>query len=302
MTDLSREILESWQARHTKKQKAAFITFLKGRLSALSVEKGGLFGGKNLVLGDVSQAKVVFGAHYDTCAVLPFPNLIFPGNILLSILYGFVPAVPLFLLTGALTYLTGRFTDNFWLVEAAIFLPLLLFMWMLYFGVPNRHTANDNTSGVVAALELYASLSHEEREKVAFVLFDNEELGLLGSAAFYRRHKKAMKEKLLINADCVSDGDELWLLLGKKVAKEDEKALREVFLGVSGKTVTVRSRKGTIYPSDQASFPVSVGVAAFKKGFLGFYLDRIHTSRDTVFDEENIRVFVSGFEKFVRAL
>lgn len=302
MTDLSREILENWQVRHTKKQKAEFIAFLKERLPALSVEKGGVFGGKNLVLGDVSSAKVVFGAHYDTCAALPFPNIVFPKSVPLSILYGFVPAIPLCLLMGLLTYLVGRFTDSFWLTELAIFLPLLLFIWMIYIGVANQHTANDNTSGVVTLLELYASLSDEERETAAFVLFDNEELGLFGSAAFYTAHKKDMKEKLLINADCVSDGDELWLLVGKKVPEEQKEALREAFSGVTTKTVTVRPSQGSFYPSDQASFPVSVGAAAFKKGFLGLYLDRIHTSRDTVFDEENIRVFVSGFEKFVRAL
>ena len=44
-----------------------------------------------------------------------------------------------------------------------------------------------------------------------------------------------------------------------------------------------------IYPSDQKHFPYGVGIAAFrrKKG-IGLYVDRIHTWRDTILEEENV--------------
>ena len=54
----------------------------------------------------------------------------------------------------------------------------------------------------------------------------------------------------------------------------------------------------TLYPSDQGNFPTSVGVVALKRGWMGLYLDRIHTPRDTVMKEENIRYLVDGAVRF----
>ena len=54
--------------------------------------------------------------------------------------------------------------------------------------------------------------------------------------------------------------------------------------------------KGVFYPSDQANFPMGVGVAVLKKsaktGVL--YMDRIHTAKDTAYDERNISYLASG--------
>ena len=76
-------------------------------------------------------------------------------------------------------------------------------------GPANRHTANDNTSGVITLLEIALSLPEELRSDVCFVWFDNEERGLLGSAAFAGKHKETKKGALVLNFDCVGDGDSL---------------------------------------------------------------------------------------------
>ena len=90
MTDSTREIFEKYQVRKTGKQKNAFIEYMQ-RVAAdmgygLKVEKGS-FGAKNLVVGDISRAKVVYSAHYDTAPVLPFPNVITPKNFGIYLLY-----------------------------------------------------------------------------------------------------------------------------------------------------------------------------------------------------------------------
>ena len=87
MTELSREILRDWQIRKTKAQKLRFIEFMQSRLPGLTVEEGGWPRCRNLVLGDPENADVVFTAHYDTCARLPFPNFITPKNLLIYLLY-----------------------------------------------------------------------------------------------------------------------------------------------------------------------------------------------------------------------
>ena len=91
MTELSREILRDWQVRKTKEQKSRFIAFLQERLPALRIEEGGLPRCRNLILGDIESADVVFTAHYDTCARLPFPNFITPKNLLIRATKCFQP-------------------------------------------------------------------------------------------------------------------------------------------------------------------------------------------------------------------
>ena len=78
MTELSREILENYQVRKTKKQKNAFIAFMQAHISHMQVQEMGFPKSRNLVIGDPESAKVILGAHYDTCARLPYPNFITP--------------------------------------------------------------------------------------------------------------------------------------------------------------------------------------------------------------------------------
>ena len=70
-------ILSNFMIRKNKKQKAAFIDKVQEIINDkgldVTIEKGS-FGVRNIVVGDINKAKVVFTAHYDTCAVLPFPN------------------------------------------------------------------------------------------------------------------------------------------------------------------------------------------------------------------------------------
>ena len=139
-------------------------------------------------------------------------------------------------------------------------------------------------------------MTPEQREKTALVFFDNEENGLLGSSCFAKFHKKdGLKEKLVINFDCVSDGDHLLLVRNKPAIRQYGKQLEAAFRSNGEKTVHLESSAKAFYPSDQVNFPVGVGVAALKKHkLLGLYMDKIHTKHDTAFDERNIRFLTGG--------
>ena len=82
-------LLPQYEIRKTKAQKTAFIEMLRGvygeRLRVEEEKKG--MKSRNIVLGDPDKAKVICTAHYDTCAVLPFPNFITPKNFLVYLLY-----------------------------------------------------------------------------------------------------------------------------------------------------------------------------------------------------------------------
>ena len=302
MTELSREILRDWQIRKTKAQKLRFIEFLQGRLPGLTVEEGGWPRCRNLVLGDPENANVVFSAHYDTCARLLFPNFITPKNLLIYLLYQFLVLIPFFAAAGLLAW---------GLIRMGVFAPLaIMFSWFAAFAVilyvfilgpANPHTVNDNTSGVITLCELIAALGEEERSRCAFVFFDHEETGLFGSAFFHSRHKKAMKDRLVVNFDCVSDGNHILIVQNGKAKRRAGAVLREAFSTAGDKQLHLFGPLGAFYPSDQINFPCAVGVAAMNKSpILGLYMSRIHTSRDIICDERNFSFLVEGMQRFLR--
>ena len=290
MTPFSQLILSDWQVRKTKKQKLAFIRLMQSRFPELRVEESKIIHNRNLVAGDLETAEFILSAHYDTCAVLPFPNFIMPKNIPVTVLYSLLICVPFFLIAFGFNLLLALVTDSFFVhYWASLILIIGLLVLVFFLGVPNKHTANDNTSGVITLCELMERMPEELREKVLFVFFDNEENGLLGSAFFRKLHKKELGGKLILNFDCVSDGDEILLVVNKAARKKYGGRLEAAFPGTDEKTVHMEKSSSAMYPSDQAGFPLSVAVAAMKKlPLLGLYLDRIHTGRDRVFDERNI--------------
>ena len=175
----------------------------------------------------------------------------------------------------------------------AVQITYVLLLVMLLAGPANKHTANDNTSGVTLLLDVMRELPADKRADVAFVFFDLEEAGLLGSMAFAKAHKTQMKNKLLVNFDCVSDGNHMLFML-RKGARGKKIAFESAFASADGIEVEV-VEKGTFYPSDQANFNGGVGVAALnstKSGLL--YMGRIHTARDVIYNEQNIEFLKDG--------
>lgn len=303
MTELSREILENYQVRKTQKQKSAFITFLQTHIGAVTVQKMRFPNSRNLMIGDPESAKLILSAHYDTCARLPFPNFITPKKPVISILYSVLVIIPYLVLIFLLNFLLNYLQLDSWLSYWLSLGCYALCMCLLLAGPANKHTANDNTSGVITLLEIYHALSEEQRKQVCFVFFDNEEIGVIGSGQFRRKYKKVIKDKLLINFDCVSDGDTFLLGISKAANQKYHVPISRSFVSTEKKSVLLENLKKVYYPSDQAGFPVAIAVAAlkYKKPF-GYYMDRIHTKRDTVFEEDNIAYLTAHTAAFIESI
>lgn len=295
-------LLENFQVRKSNTQKADFRKWLIAVLTDAGydpkVESGGsLIKSSNVIIGDPEKAVVVYTAHYDTCAVLPFPNLITPQNIFLYLLYQILICIPMFVLAISAEVMLLILWDGcpMWLAMLVVYFVLGFCIWWMMAGPANKHTANDNTSGTVTLLEIALTLPKQDREKVAFIFFDNEEKGLLGSSQFKKQHGKSMMNTLLINFDCVSDGEYVQFYPNRKVKQNEEMMLNleQSFLSTETKTVQIVRGFG-FYPSDQRAFQCGVGVAALHKSLLGYWLGRIHTNRDTVFQTENIDLLRKG--------
>ncbi len=305
MTETTQKIFESYQVRKSRNEKRKFAEYLKQLADNWGYSfktESGIFGAKNLIVGNPSTAKVIYTAHYDTAPVLPFPNFITPKNFLIYILYNIVLAaaicVVLFSSVFALTALSALLNNKL-LLRPELLCFFILFL--LIAGPANKHTANDNTSGVTLLIDIMRELPEDRRNEVCFVFFDLEEMGVFGSASFALKHKKELKNRLLINFDCVSDGDNMLFVLRKK-ARNYRNTIAEAFAPKDNFKVEV-AEKGVFFPSDQVNFPCGVGVGALRstKGGL-LYMNRIHTSRDTVYKEENIIFLKNGAIKLTELM
>ncbi len=295
------KIMENFQSRRTKKQKTAFIEFLKGEIPELQVEKAGILGGRNLIYGDVERAEVIFTAHYDTVIESLLPNLILPYSPVLKFAYAFLMIAPMVIAALAVDRLLLAFgADDFVAYNFGMAAYFAAFIFTFLIGKVSRHTANDNTSGVLALIRLICMLNAEEKKKCALVFFDNEEYGCLGSGAFYKAHKDAMQDKLIFNMDCIGDGDNFLFVLSKKACEKYGELMRRSFKDKDGYKVHFADARKVKYPSDQKHFPVSTAVSALHSHrLLKLWVGRIHTRRDTVCNKANIEYICEGIQKML---
>jgi len=297
------DILEQFPVRKSKQQKKAFRMAVQSYGESIGytvTAEPGRFGACNLLMGDPENAKFLVTAHYDTCAKMLLPNFITPCNVPLYLAY----QLGLILLIGVGAIAAGvaaglLFGD--WVVKWTILLAFCLLLLSLIFGPANKHNANDNTSGVVTLLEMAKTMPENQRHKVCFVLFDLEEAGLIGSASYRMKHKKASDNQLILNLDCVGDGDHLRMFPTKKLLK-DRRKLTSLYraCGYFGeKNLLVQEKGRYVYPSDQKHFPYGVGICALRKRKKLLYMSRIHTTKDTVLEETNVNILRAALTTFI---
>ena len=287
-----KELLARHQVRRSKKQKEAFEAYAASLCRTQGYELRGencanLLKSRNLIAGDPDKARIIFTAHFDTCARSLFPNLVFPQRKGLTLL----AQMPLLLTLVGVTMLSGflltRVTD-----PRIAFLLAYLVYWGLFlliiFGPANPHTANDNTSGVAALFQIMAALPEDIKPFAAFIFFDHEEMGKVGSKQYAKAHPGITEGKVLLNLDCVGDGADFLVVAPKKADEALEALLREAFQDEPGHRAVHCSARNTNYNSDQKSFPNGVAAQACQQGKWGYFLPRIHTPRDVVCEQSNL--------------
>ena len=303
MVQMPMDILHLFPVRKRKEQKKAFreaVSIYAEQLGYPVTEEKGSAGARNLVIGDPENASYLVTAHYDTCAWLPIPNFLMPCNLAVFLAQQFGLWIVIMLLSSAIGALAGLLIG-----EAAVSIVSCLFLLcivaLMMVGPANPSNANDNTSGVVTLLEILRTMPENQRDKVCFVLFDLEEAGLIGSASYRKAHKKATDRQMVLNLDCVGDGDYL-RMFPTKALRKNRKKLTSLYkaCGYFGKKELLVHEKGFyIYPSDQMAFPYGVGICALKKNKLGLYVGKIHTHRDTVLEETNVNILRAALTTFI---
>ena len=258
----------------------------------------------NLVFSDPAEARVIFTAHYDTPRRSLLPNLMLVTNPVLYWLYQIglvllllVPAIGAAIGVRALFRLdTSEMSARLLMLAAYLAVYFALFA-MLLRGPANRHNRNDNTSGTAAVMEMIRALG--DRPGVAFILFDDEEKGKKGSKAYAAAHPAIRQDTLIVNLDCVGNGDTYVFCASGKTGASPLYAELQAAVRESGLNARFYSSGLVQMNSDHKNFRLGVGVCACRyQPLVGYYTGRIHTARDTVAEPETAARLAAALAAF----
>jgi len=278
-----------FQERMHRKSKARFRDYLKTKAEqsnlSFRITPNNRFS-KNVVVGNLKEARYVFGAHYDT-----------------------PPRMPSFLMKSVLFFnvITIIFFIILFFIPVEIYIKLIVYiLFCLYvlgfLGFANKHNHNDNTSGVLTVLYLMKVLKND---KVAYVFFDNEEKGLIGSMQlmiFMKKNKINQHKKRFFVFDCVGRG-ELFKFMSYKKNNRLPSKLKNEFDKLSYEGYQVVLKKGnSLEMSDHRSFKyyTHVGIMAYEKQRKKYVMKNIHSHKDKSINLKNIEVISNTIEEYMK--
>ena len=302
---------EKYPVRLSGAQKEAFRAWAleeaeKNGIAKAAAENNG--GHTQLVFGDPEKAKVVFTAHYDTPRRSLMPNLMLVSNPILYWAYNL--SIALIILAAAVGASLGvrsllgldRHVMAHRFILLGVYMAVYFGLFMLILkGSANKRNRNDNTSGTAAVMELTRVLAG--RENAALILFDDEEKGKKGSKAFAKEHPAVRENTLVVNLDCVGNGDTFVFCPTRGAQDHPMWPALKSAMEKAGLSVRFLSAGRAQMNSDQKSFSRGVGVCAcMHRPVIGFYADRIHTCRDTVAEPDNIDRLADALAAFAKNL
>ncbi|MBQ7851095.1 MAG: M28 family peptidase [Clostridia bacterium] len=301
-------INEKFPIRRSDKQKEAFRKWVMAEMNAMGyrahVEENDKGKHRNVIAGDPESAELTVTAHYDTPACIGIPNLMIPRNWAVYYLYQILVIGGMIVIALAAGLAIGAvLQDQRGMLIGYFGVYMALLLLMLY-GPANKHNVNDNTSGVAAVLETMARIPVEQRPKIAFILFDNEEKGCRGSKAYAREHLQMQHIKLVVNLDCVGVGEH-FIVSSPRLARnmEQYELLEQVLSECKDRTAHFYSSFTTRGNSDYRSFKCGVGISAYRMvSGVGFYTGAIHTARDTQADQGNIEYLAQALSETIARL
>lgn len=284
--------LTLFQERMHKKSKEKFRDYLKEKAKQVNLPYNitpDTFFSKNVVIGDLKNAKYILGAHYDTPPRMPSFLM---HNILVFNLF-FIITIGLVIYFSVLLRIPVIFV--------ILLITLLLSYPLGFLAIANKYNFNDNTSGVLLLLYLMTKI---ENPQVAYVFFDNEEKGLIGSLqllVYMKKHKISRYSKQFIIFDCVGRGNVFGLSNFKN--EKISLVLKQTFENFQFKGYNIELKKGSSFEmSDHAVYMMynHVGIMCYEKKKNKLLLKDIHSHKDKKINLNNIMVLAKTIEEYVR--
>ena len=294
MQNFAQQIQTNYPIRHKTREKENMRTFLIGQSRTLGYEAKLINRRRasSVVVGDVEKAKVVLCARYDTGLREVLPQFLCPTRPMTYFLYqALTPVLMLvlsFLVSFVLTFAINRPT-----LTLPLFVVLLVGMLLyLRFGPSETRTANSNTSGVAALLSVMESLTPRHRATVAFAFLDKN------GGKELRKAYPSLREKAVINVECIGCGDEILILPSKYTRWNGEllDAITESFENTERKTCFLKTDGLVYFPSENRAFRYNTAICACQKvaGFGRF----VKQLSDDI-DEENLEIVRKGLVKLI---
>ena len=299
---------ERFPIRKTAAQKKAFRQWVMAEIAGMGysarVEENDRGRQQNIIVGDPEHAVVTFTAHYDTPSTILLPELQFPRNFPVYLLWQLLIIGGMLAISFAVGAGAGFLTGNGDVMILTFFGAFLVLIWLQMNGIANKSNVNDNTSGVAALLETMARIPEEHRQKAAFIFFDNMEKGRKGSKAYCRDHLEMQHTHFVVNADSVGVGN-VFLVAAPALAVQLPQyvALEKILAANTEKQVRFYSSVTTRMNSDFRSFKCGVGIMACEqKSGVGLFLGGLHTAGDDTADQGNIESLAQAFSTLLQQL
>ena len=316
LEEVANVLTEEHGARMTRNHKSLFrewIAFLAKEMG-YSAKTEDCFLAKNVVIGNPKKAKIVLTAHYDTPPQLPY-NFIMKqiknfGIGLPTTLGVNMLATDILLKNGSSEAIKLALIGAHGAADLAglamVGLGGLAVYSMGFLGGENQNNFDDNSSGVltlIGLMDYYKNLPPEKRDEVAFVFFDNEEKGLIGSLCYSAKHRlqkrgfsevRQIKNQAFINYDCVGVGKRVNVIYTGNVKKEFVTDLVKEVEKMESKGYKTKAFKSTLHSmSDHLAFNGSLGnVTILCDDENDPVVNHIHSGKDDLLKLSNVEDIV----------
>lgn len=300
---------ERFPRRITGKQKTAFLDELEQelKLRGYAPERLSLrilkFTNQTLTTR-CKEPRVIFLAHIDTATVMPF------WLSALARFFGHTRQVEMtiavFLFILVFYELLPRLAPSPAWDTAQFLFSAVLLVSSFSLLIPNPHNREDNTSGVLGLMALADWMKDKPdlRDRVQFAFVDNEEWGLLGSAALknhWDQQGHPYQDAAIISLDCISRGKKPLLVYHKR----GDLALKLLPFIKDALPKAETLDLGVLPLSDNYTFKqhsaVNISLADRSVIPWGYYIPKIHTPGDRDFSTGRFGKLVEGIAAAVRA-
>ncbi|MCF0110315.1 MAG: hypothetical protein HUJ58_00305 [Erysipelotrichaceae bacterium] len=210
----------------------------------------------DLFAGELSKAKTIYAAYYETPAKVFWPNnRYYPLNGTRTFKDATVPMyVPNFIVLAVFIALfvllqtNKEFGGKFHIVLVVVLVVIgLLVTSALARGVANSINMNRNTSGCLALLEAARNMPEKQREQVAFVLLDGGCTDNVGAKMVTMALPKTLAVKQVILCDCI--GGEGELMIGYVENNEKEARMLKNLIGPETRLVEMDEKRKVYTPA-----------------------------------------------------
>ena len=255
------------------------------------------------------EINILIVAHIDTAQVIPFLSGIL-GKIIIYcqrslFIITYIIALQSLAVITKIT-ITPAISSGLNIFSFILALITITYqVWLAYFWHHDYSPgANDNASGVAAAILLAETISGEKnnsKNSVAFLFTSAEEQGLFGAAAFVKTHTEWIDKPFIINVDSIGGGNKLGLVTryGRLLPDYTSRTLNRSFKEIDHDLVKIFHihRCGDYLPFYRNGFQVTSLEAVWNGGTPPEY----HTSKDTS-ENMNYGIFSHAYDVLYKTI